>query len=388
MTLESADRLKQIPADQWDALFPPDYPFTRHRFLSALETHGCVSEEAGWSPQHLLLKDDDGRLLAACPAYLKAHSYGEFVFDFAWAQASAQIGQPYYPKLLVAIPFTPASGPRIGATSAQAQSQLLSACLSQPEHNGLSSAHILFPDAPLSELGAECGALLRTDLQYHWHNASYRNFDDFLRGLSSKRRKQIRRERRQLTESGFRFETLPGDQLNEAQWDQVYALYAHTYHQRGQAPYLSRDFWLDYGAESGTPVRVSMAWLGTELIACALMIQGGNTLYGRHWGSKEFHDGLHFETCYYRGIEWCIQQGLTHFDAGTQGQHKQARGFDPSVTTSLHVLRDERLRAAVAEYLHRERIAIADARQELLDHSAYRRPADGQSNPSALVGSS
>lgn len=388
MAVETLQQIDAVSAAEWDALFDPDYPFTRHRFLAALERHGCVGRESGWQPAHQILRSEDGQLAAACPAYLKDHSYGEFVFDFSWAQASQQLGEPYYPRLCAAIPFTPVTGPRLGVQNSSAREQLAQALAEWPERTAHSSAHCLFLNDDDAAALADAGALIREDLQYHWRNGGYSDFDDFLASLSSKRRKQIRRERRKLSEAGISLRMDTGDQLDAQQWQAVYELYAHTYHQRGQLPYLSLAFWQDYGGSPGTPVRVAQAFRDGQMIACALFVQGGNTLYGRHWGSHEFHDGLHFETCYHQGIAWCIRERLTHFNAGTQGQHKQARGFDPVVTRSAHVLRNPRLRAAVADFLNRERQAIAEARQALEQHSAYRRPADGQPDPSALAGPS
>ena len=387
MAVETLSRIAEVSATDWDTLFASDNPFIQHRFLVALETHGCVGGDTGWEPAHQVMRNADGELLAACPAYRKHHSYGEFVFDFSWAQASEQLGEPYYPKLCISVPFTPVSGPRLGGRSSAHKRELAEALQAWPEEQACSSLHVLFAEADDADLLATAGSLIREDIQFHWRNRNYADFDAFLATLSSKRRKQVRRERRKLDEAGIHFTMAPGDELDRVQWHAVYALYAHTYHVRGQQPYLNRAFWLDYGGTSGTPVRVCQAWRGEELIACALFVQGGETLYGRHWGCREFVDGLHFETCYHQGIAWCIGERLAHFDAGTQGQHKQARGFDPVITRSAHVLRNARLRAAVNDYLQRERLAIAHAKEDLQQHSAYRRPADGQSDPSALAGS-
>lgn len=387
MAVETLSSITEVAATDWDSLFASDNPFIQHRFLAALETHGCVGGDTGWEPAHQILRNPAGELLAASPAYLKHHSYGEFVFDFSWAQASQQLGEPYYPKLCISVPFTPVSGPRLAGKRSEHRRRLAEALQGWPQAQACSSLHVLFAEPTDAELLAEAGCLIREDIQFHWRNRNYADFNAFLTTLNSKRRKQVRRERRKLDEAGIRFSMTPGDELDEAQWHSVYALYAHTYHVRGQQPYLNRAFWIDYGGSHGTPVRVCQAWRDGQMIACALFVQGGDTLYGRHWGSREFVDGLHFETCYHQGIAWCIRERLTHFDAGTQGQHKQARGFDPVITRSAHALRNARLRAAVNDYLQRERLAIAHAEEDLQQHSAYRRPADGQSDPSALAGS-
>ena len=373
MPLHLIDSLSRVSPQVWDALFDSDYPFCKHRFLQLLETHGCVGEATGWIPQHALLRDDDGRIQACAPHYLKLHSWGEFVFDFSWAEASQQLQTPYYPKQCLAIPYTPATGPRLGGDAAHRQ-RLAAELLDAQQRLGSSSVHALFLESECAEALQEQGALLRHDLQYHWHNHAYADFDEFMARLTHKRRKELRRERRKLAEAAIRFQWFAGEELSESQWQQVYALYASTYSRRGQQPYLSREFWLDYGASPGSPVRVVLAYDGPRIVACALCVQGGDTLYGRHWGAAEFYDGLHFETCYYQGIQWCINNGLQRFDAGTQGQHKLSRGFDPVITRSAHLLHDARLHQAVAQFLQREQRAVADQAALLAQHRAYRTP--------------
>jgi uncharacterized protein len=367
--------LAGIPGSQWDALFPAGYPFTRHAFLKALEDHGCVGGDTGWQPGHLVLEDAAGVPAAAMPLYRKLHSYGEFVFDFGWARAAQQLGQPYYPKLLCAIPFTPATGPRFGASSDAARTALLAAAVEA--QNGFGSLHALFLDEGDAAAAADGGWLERHDLQFHWSRRGAGSFEDFLAQLSHDKRKKIRRERRQVAEAGIRFEHRRGDELDEAQWQRVFALYANTYEERGQPPYLTPGFFLDYGRRADTPVRLVLGYEGgaTEPVAVAITLVGGDTLYGRHWGCAEKYRGLHFETCYYQGIELCFAEGLTRFDAGTQGPHKQARGFEPVLTRSAHRLTDARLAEAVGDFLARERTAVARYRQALAEHSAYRSEA-------------
>ncbi|MBA4286811.1 MAG: GNAT family N-acetyltransferase [Xanthomonadaceae bacterium] len=363
-----------IPAAQWDALFPPGYPFTRHAFLAALEAHGCVGPELGWTPCHAVLSDDRG-IAAIAPLYLKAHSYGEFVFDFAWADASRRLGQPYYPKLVNAIPFTPCIGPRIGArdpSSRLAMAQQLPALAATA---GLSGAHALFLDDADFVACRAAGMVERNDVQFHWYNASYSDFASFLATFSSDKRKKILRERRRMAEAGIRFEHRAGHELDEAAWRQVYRLYANTYAERGQRPYLTDEFFLDYGRQADTAVRLVLAFERTEMVAVAILLRGGDTLYGRHWGAADRYNGLHFETCYYQGIDYCIREGLRHFDAGAQGEHKLARGFTPQITRSAHWLAEPRLFDAVADHLERERAYVSE-REALLDaHSPYKRVA-------------
>ena len=377
-------RLSEVPEAQWDALFPADYPFTRHAFLAALEDHRCVGADTGWEPCHLVLENADGRLAAAMPLYRKQHSYGEFVFDFGWARASQQLGIPYYPKLACAIPFTPATGPRFGAIDDAARATLLVQVRQLWADSGLGSLHALFLDDRDAQAAADGGWLARHDLQYHWRRRDAASFDEFLALLSHDKRKTMRRERRQVAEAGIRFEHRRGDELDEAQWLRVHALYANTYEERGQPPYLTPSFFLDYGRRPGTPLRLVLGYdhrghgplpRGAEPMAVAITLAGGDTLYGRHWGCAEKYRGLHFETCYYQGLEMCFAEGLERFDAGTQGPHKLARGFEPVITRSAHLLADKRLAAAVGAFLERERKEVARQRELLATHSAYRNEA-------------
>jgi hypothetical protein len=369
--------LRGIEEAQWDALFPPGYPFTRHAFLKALEDHGCVGADTGWEPCHLVLEDAAGTLAAAMPLYRKHHSYGEFVFDFAWARAAQRLRAPYYPKWLCAIPFTPSTGPRLGARSAEARAALLEAAATLWGRSGLSSVHALFLDDADAAAATAAGWLARHDVQFHWSRRGAASFEDFLGQLSHDKRKKIRRERRQVAEAGIRFEWRRGDELDEAQWARVYALYGNTYEERGQPPYLTPGFFLDYGRRPDTPLRLMLGYEAgaAEPMAVAITLAGDDTLYGRHWGCAEKYRGLHFETCYYQGIELCLAQGLSRFDAGTQGPHKLARGFEPVLTRSAHRLADPRLAEAVRTFLAGERTAVARHLETLAGHSAYRSEA-------------
>lgn len=364
--------LSSIPATEWDALFDPAYPFTRHAFLKALEDNGCVSAENGWQPGHWVQRDTQNRLIAAAPLYLKAHSYGEFVFDFAWAQASERAGQRYYPKLLCAVPFTPSTGPRLGARDEVARLALTQHLSALPAELGASSMHALFLNERDHSALQRHAWLERCDVQFHWHNTGYASFEEFLARLNAHKRKKILRERRRITESGLRFEIKPGHALNEAQWAEVYTLYANTYEERGQAPYLTLAFFLDYGSRADTPIRLILAYDQQTLVAMALTLQGGDTLYGRHWGAAANYHSLHFETCYYQGIEHCIREGLTRYDAGTQGEHKHGRGFDPVLTRSMHHIVEPRLSAAVAQYLRRETAMVKERYENLVQNTPYR----------------
>ncbi len=360
-----------IPASAWDALFDSAYPFTRHDFLKALEDSGCVSAGSGWRPHHLTLETPEG-MIAAAPLYLKDHSYGEFVFDWSWAEASHRAGIAYYPKLLCATPFTPSSGPRLGAGSESARQQLMHALTQLPQQLGASSLHLLFAQKNDQAVAEQADGLLRNDIQFHWHNRGYADFEAFTAQLRADKRKKIQRERRRILEAGLRFEVVSGDNIDECLWADIYALYSNTYEERGQAPYLNLRFFLDYGMRAGTPLRMILCRDDQRLVACAITIVGGKTLYGRHWGAAERYHSLHFETCYYQGIDYCIREGLQHYDAGAQGEHKLARGFEPQLTQSIHWLGEPRLSQAVASYLRRERQLVKTRLEELRQHSPYR----------------
>jgi predicted N-acyltransferase len=363
--------IRDLPAADWDRLFNPDYPFTRHAFLAALEQHGCVGPRTGWEPRHLAL-ERDGRLAAAMPQYRKLHSYGEFVFDFSWANAAGELGLRYYPKLLCSIPFTPVTGPRIGAVDAAARQQLSQHALAQLDQPGASSLHALFLEGDDAGALADAGAVERHDIQFHWRNRGDADFAAFAARLTHDKRKKILRERRRVAEAGITFRFRGGDELSESDWAHVYALYRNTYEERGQPPYLTLDFFLDFGRRAGTPVRLILAMQGDECVACAICLVGGGVLYGRHWGAAEHFHSLHFETCYYQGIELCLREGLSRFDAGAQGGHKLARGFEPVITRSVHRLQDRRLQSAVAAFLVRERAWVARQRDLFAEHSPYR----------------
>jgi uncharacterized protein len=369
-------RLTAVAAADWDALFPCGYPFARHAWLSRLETHGCVGAAEGWEPRHLLL-EHGGALVGAAPLYLKHHSYGEFVFDFAWAEASHRLGRAYYPKLLNAIPFVPSTGPRLGARDASARQELAGRLDALSASDEASSVHVLFAnDEDAAALAAQ-GLLERNDLQFHWTDRGYGDMAGFLASLSSDRRKKLLRERRRVAEAGITFEVVPGRALSESDWDHVYALYVHTYHERGQAPYFTRDFLVDVGRADDLDMRLVFALHDGRRVAVAITLVGGDTLYGRHWGAEAHYHSLHFECCYYQGIELCLREGLRRFDAGTQGAHKHGRGFDPVRTRSFHRLGDPRLHEAVAGYLARERRLVTARHAEFMHHTAYRADPSG-----------
>lgn len=365
-------RLSEVAPAAWDTLFDSAYPFCRHAWLSLLETHGCVSESEGWEPQHLLLEDEAGALIGAAPLYLKHHSYGEFVFDFAWADASHRMGRPYYPKLLNAIPFVPAVGPRLGARSESSRALVAHQLAKCSQALGASSVHSLFVDPTDACALRSQGMLERHDVQFHWTDRGYASMAGFLASLNSEKRKKLLRERRRVAEAGIMFETRRGKELSDSDWALVYRLYAHTYLERGQSPYFSADFLAATGRHPDLDLRLIFALHEGRRVAVAITFVGGTTLYGRHWGAEAHYHSLHFECCYYQGIELCLREGLTHFDAGTQGAHKHGRGFEAVRTVSFHDLADPRLRRAVEDYLARERQVMAARQDEFMHHTPYR----------------
>ena len=359
MNIETLSSLGELPATEWDALAPAGQPFLRHAFLSALEDSGSVGAHCGWQPAHRLLRDGAGRLCAAAPAYVKSHSRGEYVFDWSWADACARAGIPYYPKLLLAVPFSPVGGARLLARDSACAAALLGAVEDGLALEGLSGAHLNFTDECADQLlSGRAGWLERLGCQFHWRNRGYRDFQDFLDALASRKRKQLRKEREQVAGQGIDFDWRRGDELSEAEWDFVHACYANTYAVRGQRPYLTRAFFSLLAARMPEAIRVVLARQGTRPVAMAFFLQGGDCLYGRYWGCLAEFDRLHFETCFYQGLEQAIGAGLARFDAGAQGEHKLVRGFEPVLTRSWHRLRHPGLHAAVAQFLVEERAGV------------------------------
>jgi predicted N-acyltransferase len=353
-------------AAQWDELTGGD-PFLSHAFLAALEDSGSVGPGTGWSPAPILT-EEEGRLLGAAPAYLKSHSQGEYVFDHGWADAWERAGGAYYPKLQVAIPFTPVPGARLIGRRPQ---QLLAAAEAVTLQNDLSSAHITFID---EEGARECerrGWLIRHGIQYHWFNRGYANFEDFLAALSSRKRKAIRKERA-AARAGLEFRTLRGAEIGAAERDAMWAFYQDTGSRKWGRPYLTREFFDLVGTRMGDKVLLMLACRGSQPIAGALNFVGQDTLYGRYWGTIEEVPFLHFELCYYQAVEWAIAHGLSSVQAGAQGEHKLARGYDPVVTKSAHFLPNRSFRAGVADFLEVERAAIATEFELLRQDLPYR----------------
>ncbi|HGM5579571.1 TPA: GNAT family N-acetyltransferase [Pseudomonas putida] len=372
-SLYSLAHLRDLPALSWDALVPAGQPFLSHAFLSALEDSGSVSRQTGWAAEHLVL-ERDGEVRALLPAYRKWHSFGEYVFDHGWADACERAGIAYYPKLLGAVPFSPVSGPRL-LSADPADAMLLLQALPQYLVKGeLSGAHINFTDSRLDEqMLGQPGWMERLGCQFHWRNPGYRDFQDFLDTLSSRKRKQMRKEREQVAGQGIDFQWLRGDELDQGRWDFVYRCYANTYAVRRRAPYLTREFFSLLAERMPEALRVVIARQNGRDVAMALSLVGGDSFYGRYWGCLDEFDRLHFETCFYQGMDYAIAEGLQRFDAGAQGEHKLIRGFEPVLTRSWHYLRHSGLRRAVDEFLAEEREGVRAYAEQARAMLPYRR---------------
>ena len=378
-------QLDEIPADAWDALRPDDNPFLAHAFLAGLEEHGCVDPRTGWQPHHLGVYDGD-RLVAAAPLYLKGNSHGEFVFDWSWAHAYEQNGLDYYPKLLCAVPYSPVTGPRLlvgrGADAEALRTLLVSAIRAEAQRLGLSSAHLNFATDADSAAFTDSGWLPRFDWQFHWRNPAvdaspgWRDFDDFLKALSHKKRKNIRHERARVAQAGVTCEIRHGDELDDAQWRALHDFYLATFDEKGNYAALTLDFFRHLGRMMPRNLVAVLCRRGDALVAGAVMLRSSTTLYGRYWGAREHVEALHFEACYYQGIDYCLREGLTVFEPGAGGEHKIARGFLPARMRSFHWIADARFRTAIADALRREALALDGYRDDVLAHSPYAAPAE------------
>ncbi|NII10543.1 GNAT family N-acetyltransferase [Oleiagrimonas sp. C23AA] len=374
LTARFHKRLDAIDADTWDSLGGDANPFVSHAFLSGLERTGCIRAEWGWQPHHLGLYRGD-TLVAAAPLYLKGNSHGEYVFDWGWADAWERAGGNYYPKLLCAVPYSPVPGPRLlvgnGDDAEALRRELVTAIQAETLRRGLSSAHVNFIDRVDDRDAFGADWLSRFDYQYHWHNRGYADFDAFLGALNAKKRKNIRHERRDVAASGLACDTCAGDALSEAEWDRIHALYLNTFDEKGNHAALSRDFFAHLAHHMGDRVQVALARRDGDIVAMALLLTGNDTLYGRYWGAIEEVPSLHFELCYYRGIELCIERGLARFEPGAQGRHKMARGFLPVATHSRHYLPHPEFREAVDHALTDEAQYMHEHYAELMQHSPY-----------------
>ncbi len=375
MTIVELASIDEVPSNAWDELVGAGYPFLRHAFLHALEASGSVSAATGWIPAHLVVKDQ-GRLAALMPLYRKMNSYGEYVFDWAWADAWERAGRPYYPKYLSAVPFSPVQGPRLIARDAVSQQMLVDYLERGLQSRNVSGAHLLFNTGDENAALQAAGWVQRLGCQYHWHNRNYASFDDFLAACSSRKRKNFRKERQAVVEQGIEFVWVAAEEITEQHWERFYPFYAATYLKRGQHPYLTRAFFSLLSAGMADAVRLVFARQDGRDLAGALFLAGSETLYGRYWGCLEEFDRLHFETCFYQGMERCISEGLVRFDAGAQGEHKLIRGFEPVLTQSWHKLQPG-LHEAVEDFLLRERAGIKAYYEDAKSYLPFRQ-TEGQ----------
>jgi uncharacterized protein len=367
--------LSRMAAEQWDALHDGSNPFVAHAFLAGLERTGCLRPQWGWTPRHAALFDG-ATLIAAAPGYLKQNSHGEFVFDFAWANAYAQLGRDYYPKWLLGVPYSPVPGPRLLARDDASRRALGAALPAAARELGVSSVHLNFlPEAETSVLPTAW--LARHDVQFHWHDRGWDTFERFLDAMTHKRRKAIRQERARVQAAGYRFRCVHGEEASAADLDAMHDFYCLTFAEKGNSPALTREFFAHLARSMPRDLVLIFADRDDpagkpRTVAGALFLRGGETLYGRYWGSEETAPGLHFETCYYQGIEYCLRHGLRRFEPGAQGEHKLARGFLPVLTHSRHLLLEPRFAQALAPWCAQERIAVARYCDLLSSHSPFR----------------
>ncbi|MGZ5032736.1 MAG: GNAT family N-acetyltransferase [Usitatibacter sp.] len=370
-SLRILDSLEGVDANRWNALAGGN-PTLAHAFLDSLHRSAAASAASGWTPQYLSLWD--GEILAgAVPLYVKSHSYGEYVFDWAWAEAYERHGLDYYPKLLAAVPFTPATGARLLAADAGVRKRLAAALLATARNSKVSSLHVLFPNADDAAALRDAGMLERSGVQFHWRNAGYAAFEEFLGALSHDKRKKIRQERRRVAQSGVAVRRLTGREASAADWDFFTACYRRTYREHRSTPYLNRAFFGMIAERMPDQVLLVIAEREGRPIAAALDLFGTDTLYGRYWGATEFVPGLHFEVCYYQALEFCIERGIKVFEGGAQGEHKHARGFLPEATRSFHWLAHPAFNKAVDEFLDSEGQHISAYMDELNERTPFRK---------------
>lgn len=361
--------ISEVSATRWNTVNCHAYPFLRYEFLHALEASGSVSQQQGWQPQHLLIEDAHSQLVATLPLYIKAHSYGEYVFDWSWADAYQHHGLPYYPKLLSAIPFTPATGPRLTSMASVASGELMpiviQALQTQCAVIGASGWHVLFPQQAELALWDTTEAALRLGCQFHWQNNNYHNFDDFLSHFTSRKRKDVRKERQRIVTQQIQIKRFTGEQITLHHWQQFYHFYQITYAKKsGHGGYLTADFFKHLHTSMRDQLLLVIAYEGDIAIAGALNFFDNETLYGRYWGAIKDIDCLHFEVCFYQGIEFCIERGLKHFDPGAQGEHKISRGFIPTLTHSYHYIHHPEFRQAINHFLADEALHIKQYQKE------------------------
>lgn len=375
ISAELITSINEIPAADWDAL-TDGTPLLSHAFLSALENTQCVGRGTGWSPHHLLVQQG-GQLIGAMPLYLKRHSYGEYVFDWAWAEAYERSGLNYYPKLVSAVPFTPITSARLLSRADkiqdnEVQGMMIEALESVMHQHQLSSAHVLFPDEACARQFEAAGWLKRAGVQFRWRNRNYVDFEGFLATLSHDKRKKIHQERNKIQHAGVVCRFIKGKEITESDWDFFYNCYCNTYHEHHSTPYLTRAFFSEIGTTMPQHILLIVAEINGQPIASTLNIYNQTTLYGRYWGATQFISGLHFELCYYQAQQFCIAEKIEYFEGGAQGEHKLARGFEPRPTCSFHKLAHLDFEAAIKQFLAREAKGIAAYTNELEERAPFK----------------
>ncbi len=378
-TCSFLNSLGAVKGAHWNRLLIDNSPFLKHEFLYALERNDCLGEKYGWYPHHLIVRDQNQQVIAASPLYVKTNSYGEFVFDWSWASAYEQVGLSYYPKFVASVPYTPVTGSRLlimPEIPAQQKNKIaaamIDATIREAERLNMSGMHWLFNLDEECKFYRQSNLMLRLGCQYHWHNQNYECFDHFLEGLVSRKRKKIRRERRFVKDQQIHIRRLHGSELDDVLWQQVHSFYVNTFYRKNSLPTLSLGFFKELGAMMGSQVLLVLAFYDKKLIACAINFLDDSTLYGRFWGCMEKFHGLHFEACYYQGIEYAIEHQLSSFEPGAQGEHKISRGFLPTKTWSAHWISDSRLRAAIGDFCRREERLMQHECKELMSLSPYR----------------
>ncbi len=371
------DSITFVSAEDWNLLVDNTYPFLQHGFLLALEKSGSVSAETGWQPRHLIIRSDGGKLIAIAPLYLKNNSMGEYVFDWSWADAYYQHGLEYYPKFVTAVPFTPSSGPRICISKTEDEKAILdlivASIMQEAKNHNASSWHVLFPEKHHYGLLEERGLLQRIGCQYQWFNKSYSSFENFLESFASRKRKNIKKERKKIEASEISFEWLEGESITAEHWQHFYRFYQNTYLVRGRSAYLNLSFFLELSRLLPENLFLVFAKKEDAYIAGALSFKDDKTLYGRYWGSDNEWQFLHFETCYYQGIEYCIENNLHRFDSGAQGEHKIQRGFEPVETYSNHWISNPEFSSAIEHFLKKEKKHIDNYQDAVERHLPFKK---------------
>ncbi len=377
MAIQVIDKLHLVNRDEWNALIDPDHPFAKYEFLDALETYGCC-QTYGWYPQHIIMRDEKQQLIGAVPMYIKDNSYGEFVFDMAWADAYERSGLQYYPKLVVSMPYTPATGKRLFIhpdAPTDTASKLIQFSIRHAQSLGVSSLHWLFTDTEDTNILQQENLLLRMGIQYHWHNLGYESFDHYLTFFNSKHRKNVKRERRKVVEQDIRLELKSGQEMTSSDWHDLYNFYAGTFAEKWGTATLSHDFFESIGESMPDDILVgfaSHASTNTNYVAASFFIKGTETLYGRYWGCNQTFNNLHFELCYYQGLDYCITHGLKNFEPGAQGEHKISRGFLPTSTWSAHWIAHPQFKDIIENYLLREIQDLQTYKKQLMQLSPFK----------------